>query len=388
MLSPQLLTILRIYWRLAKPAHWLFPGAGPGQAGQHRHAAGGLSGGGAGSRPGETGHRPPCGTASPFICSRRAPTSASSRSCSASRLATTAIYARVATSVIAGTPSPARPSVPARGSAAGLSACMRSALEVAEVFRRHGAAYRQTHAGHLEPGPTPRHGGDRGLPHGGAGGHVEQCADRGQVRIAYNSCRNRQLPEVPGAGTGRVAGGPTGRTAAGALLPRRLHRAGADRRDRLAEQDRRLRHPVQGGGRDAAPHRRRAEASRRRDRAGGRAPHLGQNLQHHPHLHCVAPAAGPLPMELAGSVAARLFPAGEGAVPPVSPALPHRPASGTDHGRLQFHATLASLAAPEAFAAYLRPLRATPWVVFAKCPFGGPEHPGLSRPLYPSRRDH
>lgn len=44
-----------------------------------------------------------------------------------------------------------------------------------------------------------------------------------------------------------------------------------------------------------------------------------------------------------------------------------------DHGRLQFHATLAGLAAPEAFAACLRPLRATPWVVFAKRPFGGPE---------------
>ena len=44
-----------------------------------------------------------------------------------------------------------------------------------------------------------------------------------------------------------------------------------------------------------------------------------------------------------------------------------------DQGRLQFHADLAGLAAPEAFAACLRPLRATPWVVFAKCQFGGPE---------------
>ena len=44
-----------------------------------------------------------------------------------------------------------------------------------------------------------------------------------------------------------------------------------------------------------------------------------------------------------------------------------------DQRRLQFHADLAGLAAPEAFAACLRPLRATPWVVFAKRPFGGPE---------------
>jgi len=44
-----------------------------------------------------------------------------------------------------------------------------------------------------------------------------------------------------------------------------------------------------------------------------------------------------------------------------------------DQRRLQFHADLADWAAPEAFAACLRPLRATPWVVFAKRPFGGPE---------------
>ena len=74
---------------------------------------------------------------------------------------------------------------------------MRSALEVAEVFRRHGAAYRQTHAGHLSRGQRRVMVAIEACRTAALGG-VEQCADRGQVRIAYNSCRNRHCP-APGA---------------------------------------------------------------------------------------------------------------------------------------------------------------------------------------------
>src|SRR3546814_6511400 len=50
------------------------------------------------------------------------------------------------------------------------------------------------------------------------------------------------LSQVPGTGPRRVAGGPPGRAAAGALVPCRLHAAGPGRRDRLPEQGHRLRH--------------------------------------------------------------------------------------------------------------------------------------------------
>ena len=71
---------------------------------------------------------------------------------------------------------------------------------------------------------------------------------------------------------------------------------------------------------------------------------------------------------------ARLLPAGEGALPALSPALPDRAASGIrPRAGCSSFADLAGLAAPEAFAACLQPLRATPWVVYAKRPFGGPE---------------
>jgi Transposase zinc-binding domain len=65
---------------------------------------------------------------------------------------------------------------------------MRPVLEVADVFRHHGAAFRDRHDAHLgrverrvmaaiEPCRTPA-----------LGGHVEQCGDCGLVRCAYNSC--------------------------------------------------------------------------------------------------------------------------------------------------------------------------------------------------------
>ena len=75
---------------------------------------------------------------------------------------------------------------------------MRPTLEVADVFRRHGAAFRDWHDGHLgrveqrvmaaiEACRTPT-----------LGGHVEQCGDCGLVRCAYNSYRNRHCPKCQG----------------------------------------------------------------------------------------------------------------------------------------------------------------------------------------------
>src|SRR5690242_11957733 len=75
---------------------------------------------------------------------------------------------------------------------------MRSALEVADVFRRHGAAYREAHAGHLSRGQRRVMGAIETCRSAALGGHVEQCNDCGQLRIAYNSCRNRHCPKCQG----------------------------------------------------------------------------------------------------------------------------------------------------------------------------------------------
>src|SRR4051794_31632121 len=73
-----------------------------------------------------------------------------------------------------------------------------SALEVADIFRRHGEAYRQEHAGHL--GRTERRvmGAIEACRTAALGGHVERCAECGLIRIAYNSCRNRHCPKCQG----------------------------------------------------------------------------------------------------------------------------------------------------------------------------------------------
>jgi len=65
---------------------------------------------------------------------------------------------------------------------------MRPVLEVADVFRRHGPAYRHAHADHL--GRTERRvmAAIEACRTPVLGGHVEHCADCGLVRCAYNSC--------------------------------------------------------------------------------------------------------------------------------------------------------------------------------------------------------
>jgi hypothetical protein len=101
----------------------------------------------------------------------------------------------------------------------------------------------------------------------------------------------------------------------------------------------------------------------------------GQNLHFHPHLHCVVPGGGLspdhdrwiagrpkflLPVKVLSARFRRLF----------LQAL----AKAHAQGELQFFADLLPLADPSAFARYLAPLAHKKWVVYAKPPFGGPQH--------------
>ncbi len=72
---------------------------------------------------------------------------------------------------------------------------MAARLEVAEIFRRHGEAYRQAQAGHLGRVERRVMGAIEACRTAALGGHVERCADCGLIRIAYNSCRNRHCPK-------------------------------------------------------------------------------------------------------------------------------------------------------------------------------------------------
>jgi hypothetical protein len=68
-----------------------------------------------------------------------------------------------------------------------------SALEVADIFRRHGEAYRQGHAGHLSRAERRVMGAIEACRTAALGGHVERCAECGLIRIAYNSGIRAQM---------------------------------------------------------------------------------------------------------------------------------------------------------------------------------------------------
>jgi hypothetical protein len=76
---------------------------------------------------------------------------------------------------------------------------VRTSLEVADIFRSAGPAYRAAHAGHLSLGQLKVMTAIENCRTAALGGHVEACDDCGHWRIAYNSCRNRHCPKCQGA---------------------------------------------------------------------------------------------------------------------------------------------------------------------------------------------
>ena len=75
----------------------------------------------------------------------------------------------------------------------------RPRLEVADIFHRHGTAWRKANAGHLSLGQIKVMSAIESCRSAALGGHVERCQDCGHSRIAYNSCRNRHCPKCQGA---------------------------------------------------------------------------------------------------------------------------------------------------------------------------------------------
>ena len=76
---------------------------------------------------------------------------------------------------------------------------MRASLEVADIFRAAGPAYRSAHTGHLSLHQLKVMAAIETCRTAALGGHVDACDDCGFVRIAYNSCRNRHCPKCQGA---------------------------------------------------------------------------------------------------------------------------------------------------------------------------------------------
>ena len=75
----------------------------------------------------------------------------------------------------------------------------RPALEVADIFRDHGAAWRETNRGHVSLAQMKVMSAIQSCRTAALGGHVARCEDCAHTAIAYNSCRNRHCPKCQGA---------------------------------------------------------------------------------------------------------------------------------------------------------------------------------------------
>ena len=75
----------------------------------------------------------------------------------------------------------------------------RPALEVADIFRAYGPAWRNANAGHVSLGQLKVMSAIERCRTAALGGHVARCEECEHTRIAYNSCRNRHCPKCQGA---------------------------------------------------------------------------------------------------------------------------------------------------------------------------------------------
>ena len=253
----------------------------------------------------------------------------------------------------------------------------RPALELAEVIRQHGAAFLDRHGSVLAA--TQRKAlRDLAVCRTAAlGGHVEHCLDGGHERIAYNSCRNRHCPKCQALARARWLD-----QQAQHLLPVEYHHVvftlpaevGALALANPAALYDLLMRSAAATLRDVAANPKRL----------GAIPGVlmvlhtwGQNLHHHPHVHCVVTSGG-LSCNQRGDI--DVSPAWRSCRPGFF--LPVRVLSRVFRGKFLAGLRAAidagklglstALAEPNGRAAWFASLYAKDWVVYAKRPFGGP----------------
>ena len=251
---------------------------------------------------------------------------------------------------------------------------MRSALEVADVFRRHGEAFRHNRAAHLGRVERRVMSAVEQCRTASLGGHFEQCGDCGLVRHAYNSCRNRHCPKCQG-----LARAEWLEARQAELLPVSYYHVVFTVPPQVAEiafQNKRVVYAILFRAAAEALHDIAADPRHLGAEVGAVAVlHTwGQTLQHHPHLHCIVPGGGLSPDQM------RWVSCRPGFFLPVRVLSRRfrtlflaRLQAAFAAGELRFSGTLAALTATGAFAERVAALRVIDWVVYSKRPFAGPD---------------
>jgi hypothetical protein len=248
----------------------------------------------------------------------------------------------------------------------------RPTLEVADIFRGHGPAWRQANAGHVSLGQLKVMSAIESCRTAALGGHVARCQDCAYTTIAYNSCRNRHCPKCQGAAAKQWLAEREAE-----LLPVpyfhvvfTLPAAVAD----IAYQNKTVIYDLLFKASAETLITIAADPKHLGARIGMTSVlHTwGSALTHHPHVHMIVPGGG---ISLDGS---RWVPSRPGFFLPVRVLsrlfrrlfLERLTAA---HQQLAFLGQHGPLANTQAFATYLAPLHKTEWVVYSKRPFGGPE---------------
>ena len=249
----------------------------------------------------------------------------------------------------------------------------REGLEVADVFRHFGPAFRDRHGASLS---IARHRAISAIERcrtAALGGHVERCGDCGHQRVAYNSCRNRNCPKCQCLAREQW------------LQDRRAELLDVpyfhvvftmpQEIEIIAFQNQTVVYDILFRAVSETLRRIAADPKHLGAEIGFLAVlHTwGQNLMHHPHLHCLVPGGGIAPdgerwiacrpgFFLPVRVLSRMF----------RGLFLHDLEKAFASGDLNFFSEHRHLCEPAAFRRYLAPVRKAEWVVYAKRPFAGP----------------
>ena len=250
----------------------------------------------------------------------------------------------------------------------------RPKLEVADIFRDHGAAWRAANAGHVSLDQLKVMTAIERCRTAALGGHVERCEKCSHTIIAYNSCRNRHCPKCQGAAAQEWLAEREAE-----LLPVpyfhvvfTLPAAIAD----VAYQNKAVIYDLLFKASSETMLTIAADPKHLGARIGilSVLHTWGSALTHHPHVHMIVPGGGfsldgnnwvssrPdffLPVRVLSRLFRRLF--------------LKKLVAAHAAGELQFFNGHAALVEPQNFTAFLTPLRNSEWVVYSKRPFGGPE---------------
>jgi putative transposase/transposase-like zinc-binding protein len=265
----------------------------------------------------------------------------------------------------------------------------RPALEVADIFRRHGPAWRNANAGHASLGQLKVMSAIEHCRTAALGGHVVRCenAGCGHTEIAYNSCRNRHCPKCQGAAAKEWLAAREAE-----LLPVPYFHVVFSLPVQIADIAYQNKAAVYDILFKASAETMLTIAADPKH-LGGRIGILsvlhtwGSALTHHPHVHMIVPGGGiALARGEEGNRATgtksneRWIACRPGFFLPVRVLsrlfrrlVLEKLDAAHRAGELQFFGKHASLANAQAFATYLAPLRNSEWVVYGKRPFGGPE---------------